>query len=95
MITKLEFIIFYSIFLFFTIQISSMAGAYILSGVSSPTAPTKPSGIIDSIGWVVSNIGYFFKMMTVSTEFALFGAVVLTPFLIALIWIVIEVIRGV
>jgi len=88
MLTKLEFILFYSFFLFFVMQISAMAGTSIVSGIAPPKAPT---GIGDA---VLSNFGYFFKMMTVSTTFGIFGTLILTPLVIGLIWIIIETIRG-
>ena len=88
MLTKLEFILFYSFFLFFMMQISAMAGQSIISGIEKPRVPT---GIADT---VISNFGYFFKMMGVSTGFGIFGTLILTPMLIGLIIIVIEIIRG-
>jgi hypothetical protein len=94
-ITKLEFILYYTIVLFFIMQITSMAGASLVSGVNAPTPPDPPHGALDTIGWVVGNIGYFFQLMGTSTTFTLFGTLILTPFLIVLIWIVIEIIRGV
>jgi hypothetical protein len=43
----------------------------------------------------VQNIGYFFRLMSVSSDYLLFGALILTPFLITLIYLIIEVVRGV
>lgn len=84
MLTKLEFILFYSFFLFFLMQISAMAGTSIVSGIENPRAPT---GIGDAL---ITNFGYFFKLMRVSTGFAIFGTLILTPMLIGLIWVIIE-----
>lgn len=95
MITKIEFILFYSIFLMFVIQISSMAGATIIKNAPPPpTIPPEPT-VLDYIVYPIKNIGYFFKLMTVSTDFLLLGSVLFTPFLITLIWIIIELVRGV
>jgi hypothetical protein len=107
MVTKLQFLLFYTIFLFFITQISAMAGESIVSGIPPPNVPSQPSGsygggivgFFDSIGYLIryifTNIGYFFTLMRASTTFALFGAVILTPFVIVLIWIILELIRGV
>jgi hypothetical protein len=106
MVTRLEFILTYSIFLFFLMQISGMLGQSIISGVDPPSVPSAPvapektgfwgfwDGITGIFGYLFTNIAYFFKMMGASSGFALFGAVILAPFLIGLIWIIIEMIRG-
>jgi hypothetical protein len=95
MITKLEFVLFYSLFMFFIITISSMAGATIVKNAPPPpTIPSEPT-LIDYLIWWVNNIGYFFKLMSVSSDYLLFGALILTPFLITLIYLIIEVVRGV
>jgi hypothetical protein len=95
MITKLEFILFYALFLFFITQISAMAGASILKNAPPPpTIPPEPT-IVDYIVYPIQNIGYFFRLMLVSSDFALFGTLILVPFLIALVWIILELVRGV
>ncbi|MEO0090851.1 MAG: hypothetical protein ABIK75_07105 [candidate division WOR-3 bacterium] len=94
MITKLEFILFYSLFLSFIIQISSMAGATIVKNAPPPpTIPPEPT-IIDYIVYPFLNLGYFFRLMSVSTDFLLLGALLFTPFLIALIYTILEFVRG-
>jgi hypothetical protein len=107
MVTKIQFIMGYSLFLFFLMQISAMAGESIVSGIEAPSVPTSPTtptqggfwgfwdGLVNIIGYIFSNIGYFFKLMGASTTFGIFGAVVLTPFVITLVWIILELIRGV
>lgn len=106
MVTSLQFILFYTIFLFFIIQISAMAGQSLVTGVSPPTVPSPPTtparggfwgfwdGITGIIGYLLTNIVYFFQLMGSSSSFAMFGAVILAPFMIALVWIVLELIRG-
>ena len=107
MVTKIQFIMGYSIFLFFLMQLSSMAGQAIVSGISPPDVPSKPTfpnqtgivgflnTVLDMIQYLFHNIGYFFKLMGASTTFGIFGAVVLTPFTIVLVWIILELIRGI
>lgn len=105
-LTRLQFILGYSIFLFFVMQLSAMAGQTIISGITPPSVPSAPNtpgktgfwgfwdGLIDVVAYIFGNIGYFFKLMGASTTFGMFGTVILTPFVIGLIWIIIEVIRG-
>lgn len=107
MVTKIQFILTYSIFLFFIIQISGMAGETIVSGIDPPDIPKEPTSpdrggfwgfwdsIVGIIRYIYGNIAYFFKMMGASTTFGLFGAVILTPFVITLIFVIIELIRGI
>jgi NADH:ubiquinone oxidoreductase subunit 6 (subunit J) len=87
-ITGLQFILFYSIFLFFFMQISSMAGQDIIKGVSPPNPPT---GIADAL---FTNFSYFFKLMSISSSFAILGAIILTPFIIGLIFVILQLARG-
>ena len=87
-ITGLQFILFYSIFLFTLMQISAMAGQNIIIGIDPPTPPKTVGDAL------FGNFGYFFRMMGASSAFALFGTVVLTPFVVGLIWLIIETIRG-
>lgn len=105
MVTKIQFLLFYSIFLFFLMQISVMAGESIVSGINAPIPPKPPSagggegiiGFFDSIisimAYVFRNIAYFFSLMNANSTFRIFGAVVLTPFVIVLIWIILELIK--
>lgn len=94
MVTKLEFILFYSLFLGFVVQMSALAGANIVKDAPPPpTIPPEPT-IIDYIVYPIKNIGYFFRLMAVSSDFLLFGALLLSPFLVGLIWTIIELVRG-
>lgn len=106
MVTKIQFLLGYSVFLFFIMQISAMAGEAIISGINTPDVPTQPDkpdrggfwgfwdGLVNTTRYIFGNIGYFFKLMGASTTFGMFGAVILTPFMIVLIWMLLELIRG-
>jgi len=95
MMTKLQFIYFYTVFLMFVIQISAMAGTTIVSNAPPPpTIPPQPTAL-DYITWPFLNIGYFFQLMLVSSTYFIFGTLILTPILIALIFIILEWARGV
>jgi len=91
--TKYTILMAYTTFLFFVMQIGSMAGATLIK--NAPEPPTPPEAITDIFGFatfIVNNIVYFFTLMTVSSDYLIFGLVVLTPFVIFLIWIVLELI---
>ncbi len=92
---KLSFILFYSTFLFFIMQISAMAGADIVQ--NAPTTPTMSGtpNVVTYLVWVFANMGYFFSLMAVSSEFFLFGVFILTPFIIGMVWTILELARGV
>lgn len=93
-LTKLQFIYFYAVFLFFVVEIGALMGVSIVKDAPSPpTIPPQPT-VWDYLTWPIANIGYFFQLMLVSSDFFLFGALVLTPFIIGLIWIAIETMRG-
>lgn len=82
----------YTIFIFTLIQVSALIGGSLIG--NAPPAPTIPSspGILDLLGWVVGNVGYFLVLMTVSTDFAILGAVVFAPGIITLAYILMELI---
>jgi len=92
---KLDFILFYSMFLFFIVQIGSMAGINIVKNAPAPPSlPPKPT-VLDYLVYPFQNIGYFFSLMRVSSDYLLFGSLILVPYIITLIWIIIELVRGV
>ena len=92
---KIDFILFYSMFLFFIVQIGSMAGINIVENAPSPPSlPPQPTAF-DYLIYPFQNIGYFFDLMRVSTNYCLFGSLILVPYIITLIWIIIEFVRGI
>ncbi len=93
---KIQFILFYTTFFFFIAQVTGMAGQSLISGVTtSITPPPAPTSILDTIGYVVNNIGFFFSLMTISTTYMLFGILIVSPFIITMLWILLEMIRGI
>lgn len=94
MITKLEFMIFLSTFLFFIIPISNMMGTNLIKNAPTPpTIPPEPT-VWNYITYPFENLGYFFRIMSISTEFQILGLIT-SVFIIALIWCIIELVRGV
>jgi hypothetical protein len=93
--SKLNFILFYTVFLFFITNISALAGQSILQNAPQPpTIPSAPTAL-DYILYPIFNIVYFFQLMGVSSVFLAFGALILTPFIITMLWAILELIRGV
>ncbi len=94
-LSKLEFILFYSTFLFFIMQLSAMAGYTVISNAPPTPELSGTPSVLDSLIWVFANLGYFFALMTVSTEFFLFGVMILTPFVVGVVWMLLELARGI
>jgi len=94
MITKEEFLFFYIMFLFIVMQLSAMAGSSIVRGMPDIQIPSPPSSIWGVPGWVINNIKFFFKLMTISTPYTFLGAILLTPFFVLLVWMLIEMLTN-
>jgi hypothetical protein len=95
MITKEQILLAYTIFLFTVIQLSALAGTTLVGNVPGVTVPSPPGSLLDIFGvirWVGANIVFFFDLMKVSTSYTAFGLIVITPFIILLIYIVIDLI---
>lgn len=89
---KLEFLLFYTTFLMFVIYISGLAGQTILSGTEGfdnlKNAPLDATNIF-------STFSYFTALLSISTEYQMLFVVVIFPFLVGLIWLIVEWIRGI
>ena len=95
-LTKTDFILADVVFLFFVIQISALAGVSILNSTGITfTPPAPPTDPITFLLYIFNNIGIFFTLMGLSSQFFLIGAVLIVPLSIALLWAVIELIRGI
>jgi hypothetical protein len=92
-ITSLQFILFYSLFLFLVIQITGLMGENVISGVNPPSLPQQPT-FLNYLAYPFENIGFFFKLMGASSSFAILGTIILTPFAIGIIWIILQLVRG-
>ena len=96
------FVLALTVLIFFLVQIGAMAGPSLVKNAppppAFPQAPEAPSAwdviafIISMLGFIFGNVVYFFQLMTVSTEYALFGGLVLLPLLITLFYIIIRLI---
>jgi len=97
---KLDFVLYYTIFLIFISQLIGMMAAdiNIIEGaiVNPPDfSPTSqiPEGIFGGATWIFSNFSRFFRLMFVSSEFMLFSVFIITPYIIGIFWCLLEIIK--
>ena len=88
---KLKFFYSYAIFFFFVIYISSMAGTQIFKGVEG--LENVPTGL-DLLN-PFNSIPYFLKFLEISSEYRILTMIIITPFLIGVVWAILEWARGV
>jgi hypothetical protein len=92
--TKVWFILGTFAFITFVVQMGALMGSSIVTNAPPPpTIPDVPTAW-DYLTYPVANIGYFFQLMAVSSTYTVVG-VILSIFLVGLIWAIIELIRGV
>jgi len=97
--SHLKFLVAYGVFFLFMSQMTAWGAETIVSSdfvdVSAPTCEIEGwDAVIDAIGCIFSNLGVFLGMMTVSSEFAVIGTVLLIPLLIGMIYVILDLIRG-
>lgn len=90
MSSKLGYIVFYFAFLMFVIFVSGLAGATILTGTAGIENLPTPS-ILNILG----TVQWFFALLTISTEYTILFSLVFIPLTAGLVWVIIEIIRGV
>lgn len=91
--TPLKFFMFYSIFLGFTLFITTMAGVSIYSNLESVSG-LIPTTALDFINPLFIG-GAMWALFNISTEFAIIYAITIVPFLIGLVYIMASWVRGV
>lgn len=104
-----KFLYEYAIFLFFIVFILGLGASKYLGGnignLTPPTPPIAPdpsgNGLIDWLTGVsasgiyfISNIGFFFTLMTVDVGVAWIGTLIFSPAIILLIYGFLKLIRG-
>lgn len=97
---KLDFVVYYTIFIIFIAQIVGMM-ATDLTIVGSPikNAPDFspktqiPTNVLGGSIWIFSNFANFFKLMFVSSDFAFFTLFIITPYIIGMFWCLLEIIK--
>ena len=92
MITKLEFILFYTLFVLFIAQISGMAGQSLLKDVPAfKNVPTDATSLLNPL----TNMQFWLGMLTVNSDYQIIFTLILLPLIIGLVWSIIELVRGV
>lgn len=76
----------------FVIQISGMAGQSILS--ESPAFANVPTDAGTVLNPLV-NLNFWIGLLTISTEYQILFTLILLPFIVGLVWIFIETVRGI
>ena len=90
-ITRLEFMLFYSVFLIFIIFITGMGAIDVLNIDSVGYFPI-PTGAPWEL--ITLPLTYFWTFLNISSEFAMVFAIVIMPFLIGMVVLIAEMIRG-
>lgn len=89
-LTPITFLVSVTAFFMFIAQIGAMMGTDIIATGTLTLPTTSPNSLPNAITWFFENIFIFFQLMTISTEFALFGALVLTPIAIGIVWVILD-----
>jgi hypothetical protein len=90
--SKVEFVLFYTVFILFVIQVSGMAGQTIFG--DSPqfaNVPTDATTILNPL----TNFGFWVSLLTLSTEYQLLFSLLILPLIVGLVWVFVEMVRGV
>lgn len=69
---------------------------YISGNVNMPTftpTATAPTGLLGFAGVFLTNILFFFSLMGMSTTWFLFGTVIVTPFIIGVGWVLVDILK--
>lgn len=99
--SALKFLYTYSVFMFTALFLIGLGAPTFLENLpSAPEPPEFPdvsgwTDIFDIIIWGFKNIVYFFELMLVSSSIRAVTLILITPFIICLIWIVLSFVRGV
>ena len=88
-------LLFYSVFLLFVASISVPAGVAIVTVGGNPSNIPIPSfNPLDVLGSVASIFNFFVAFLSTNTTFQLLSVVLVTPFLILLLYGLLQLIRG-
>jgi hypothetical protein len=89
------YLISYSVFLFFIVTISSMGAPRLISNAPDPPVfPSEAPGVLEFLSFVLSNLWYFFVLMSVNFTYAAIGFILFTPFALLLFLYILGLIRG-
>jgi hypothetical protein len=92
MTTKLQFILFYSVFILFTIELGVLAGVDIFQ--NSPDfagVPTDSATLLNPL----TAFGFWIGLLTISVEYQVIYTVIFLPLIVGLAWSFVEMARGI
>jgi hypothetical protein len=95
--TRLEFFMYYTVFILFVVYLGGLAGVTIFSGTNGFENMDVVAKQVSSLNPIIliSVPSFFFNMVVVNTEIRMLFIVVVAPFLVGLTWIILSWLRGV
>lgn len=90
-VNRMQFLLFYSIFLVFVVYITGLAAFDILEAPGIGDLPLPTGNIL--LDWTLPFV-FFIAFLSVSSEFLIIFTLILTPFIIGLALLIAEMIRG-
>lgn len=108
--SEVKFIFAYMVFFLFITQITALGSPAFFSGnVEIPNPPNcevstgwwsdvpviaQAKILLDMLGCGWNNFTYFFTLMSFSSSITILGAILITPFVIVLMWLLVSWLRG-
>jgi len=93
--TSVGFLFLSTVFFLFIVNVSAIVGVDLVEGFEVSTASNFTGiSIVDLIIGVVNNFSIFLGLLTVSSEFFLFGSVVITAYAFTVIFMLVQLLRG-
>ena len=83
-------LLFYTIFLFFVVYMSSLAGVTILQTSGNPSNIQIPTNFIDPF----QVIGFFIALAQTTTEYTILLITLIAPFAVMIVYAILQLIRG-
>jgi len=92
--SKYKIILFYTMFFVIASQLASMGAPVLFEGVlDNPQAlACQPTTVWENVTCFFQNLSIFFRLMTVSSEYAIVSSIIITPLVVLLLILIIETI---
>lgn len=84
----------YMIFFMVVSQIAGMGGPSLFSGVISDpqSLVCQPTGVVSAVTCFFSNLGIFFRLLTVNAQYAILSSILVVPFVVVVAYALVELI---
>lgn len=97
--SHLKFLVAYMVFFLFISQMVVWGATDIFTQEFVEITPPSCEidgwdAVVDAVGCVFDNMGIFFSLMTISSEYTLLGTLLLTPLILGLVFVILSLIRG-